>query len=153
MDLNAERRPSSSKPAPTVQYSSKSELMSLSFLCITTLISTIRAHDYPFKIPYGVNLCLLAMLLLMCLDVFQRLPENSHKQEKLKIPLYILTNIINFSYIYEISDLLSPTMRWVMWASAWGTLIFGFFYTFFPLPPTTKDKDKSDVNTSLSVEV
>lgn len=141
MDPSAEQKVSN--PNPPIKYSNKNELMGLLFLCFITIITIIRSHDQPWKIPYAVNVCFLAMLLFQCIDVFSRLPENANKQEKLKAPNFILLNIINFSYVYAISECLTPSMRRLMWFLIWSNLIFGILFTFVcPINTNRKDKDK-----------
>ncbi|XXG87262.1 hypothetical protein AAC387_Pa11g1988 [Persea americana] len=153
MDPNAEQKKVSNPNSP-IKYSSKYELMSLSFLCFTNIITIIRSHDQPWEIPYAVNVCFLAVLLFLCIDVFSRLPGIADKQEKLKAPIFILINIINFSYVYAISDCLTPTTRRLMWFLIWSTLIFGTLFTFVcPIKTNHKDKDRADANgCSLPVE-
>lgn len=158
MDPNAEQIKKVSNPNPNpnppIKYSSKYELMGLSFLCFISTITVIRSHDQPWKIPYAVNVCFLAMLLFQCIDVFSRLPENADKQEKLKAPIFILLNIINFSYLYAISECLTPNKRRLMWFLIWSNLIFGTFFTFVcPIKTNRKDKDRADANGCASPPV
>eukprot|EP00268_Persea_americana_P051350 TRINITY_DN5669_c0_g2_i1.p1 TRINITY_DN5669_c0_g2~~TRINITY_DN5669_c0_g2_i1.p1 ORF type:complete len:149 (-),score=12.05 TRINITY_DN5669_c0_g2_i1:714-1160(-) len=148
MDPNAQQW--SSNPNPQTQYSSKYELMSLSFLSFITLITIIRANDQHFKIPCAINICFLGMLLFLCIDVFSRLPEDAEKRERFRAPIFILANIINFSYVCAISEYLSPTMTWLMLVLIGSTCVVGTLYMLL-CPTKTNHKDESDVKRCSSV--
>eukprot|EP00262_Sarcandra_glabra_P020084 TRINITY_DN788_c2_g2_i1.p1 TRINITY_DN788_c2_g2~~TRINITY_DN788_c2_g2_i1.p1 ORF type:complete len:162 (+),score=7.35 TRINITY_DN788_c2_g2_i1:140-625(+) len=114
----------------------------LVFLTFNTILTIIRTHEDLTTVVFVVFTYVGFMVLLWCLDSFNRTAEISPEKEKLKLPIWVLSSSLLLVFAYRVSEILSPVTFVLVWAIAIASSLSGF-YLFFIYRDDKASKTKS----------
>ncbi|KAG9442293.1 hypothetical protein H6P81_018147 [Aristolochia fimbriata] len=114
-------------PDPEPLTSSCCSIAALAFLTVNTLVSLVRARNDLPAAAFVVSVYAVLMLLYWCLHAVEKMPEDSPRRERLKLPVWALATTLNFLFAYRVSAMLPATLGWLVWGLA-GACCAATFY-------------------------
>lgn len=106
--------------------------IAVGYLIFNTVGAIVRIRQDMVAVTYTISFFVLLMILFWSVSVFQKLPQDSKKRERLKIPIWVLATALNLMFAYRVWTIVLPGMvlGWLVWGMA-GTASLVTFYFFF----------------------
>lgn len=158
MDSNADemaRRPITSCPDNGKHHSRFSIPLSfcLYFLTFTTILEIFRARHHLSIAVYILTFYFCLMLMIVCIHVFNRSPENSETKRRLKAPILILTTAVNVLFVNGVSRCFPPMMALLIWVVVGSAFVLCFYFLFVYAHKTSGKEEPDDGSLLRAMEV
>ena len=158
MDSNADemaRRPIPSCPDNGKHHSRFSIPLSfcLYFLTFTAILEIFRARHHLSIAVYILTFYVCLMLMIVCIHVFNRSPENSETKRRLKAPILILTTAVNVLFVNGVSGCFPPMMALLMWVVVGSAFVLCFYFLFVYAHKTSGKEEPDDGSLLRAMEV
>ncbi|KAJ8618519.1 hypothetical protein MRB53_014705 [Persea americana] len=104
----------------------------VSFLLFNTVGALIRMREDIRQVTFTISFSVLLLVFFSCVSVFEKLPQDSKKKKRLKIPIWLLYATLNSMFAYRFWTIIQPGMAlgWLVWGMG-GTSSLITFYFFF----------------------
>lgn len=150
-----DKSPSRRKQVPveneSSNYPSWLTLFGLLFLTFNSAMAIYRSRDDPWSVVFVVSSFAALILLFICLQKFEKTPQNSPTLFHLKIAVWCLSTFLTAMFSYRVAALMPLAVAIIVWAMSLSTIGAGF-YLFFIYSEEMDDVIPANIKAAKVVE-